>query len=143
MRTIYAIAVAFLVLASFVAADTCGGNCPSGDCPSGNCPCGTSSNYVDVGSYCSQFSGWSAGCCACIANAESSGNANAENYNTNGSFDVGLYQVNDVNWSSCSGGQAPCDPNTNLQCAIKVWQWGGSTWSLWSTCGGCGCCSSP
>jgi hypothetical protein len=23
-----------------------------------------------------------------------------------------------------------------------VWGWGGNTWRLWSTCGGCGCCSS-
>lgn len=28
----------------------------------------------------------------------------------------------------------------NLNCAIDVWQWGGSTFSLWSTCSGCGCC---
>ena len=50
-------------------------------------------------------------------------------------------QINDANWSSCSGGSAPCDISTNLGCAKKVWGWGGNTWKLWSTCGGCGCCS--
>jgi hypothetical protein len=51
---------------------TAQGNCPSNDCSS--CPCGYSSNYVDVGSACSQFSGWDQGCCQCIANHESGGN---------------------------------------------------------------------
>jgi hypothetical protein len=144
MRSLCLIATAALVMSVLVTADTCGGNCPSDDCPSGNCPCGTSSNYVSPSSYCSQASvGWSQACCNCIANAESGGNANAVNYNDNGSFDVGLYQINDVNWNSCSGGSAPCDPGTNLACAQQIWQWGGSTWRLWSTCGGCGCCSSP
>ncbi len=141
-----ALAAAFLVialLAGSAMADTCGGNCPSDDCPSGQCQCGTSTNYVDVSSYCSSYSGWTQACCECIANAESGGNANAENYNSNGSYDIGLYQINDVNWNSCSGGSAPCDPNTNLQCAQAVWNWGSQTWRLWSTCGGCGCCDSP
>jgi hypothetical protein len=57
-------------------------------------------------------------------------------------YDVGMAQVNTINWSSCSGGNPPCDPSTNLGCAIDVWRWGGGTFSLWSTCGGCGACSS-
>eukprot|EP01125_Pyxidicula_operculata_P015599 TRINITY_DN531_c0_g1_i1.p1 TRINITY_DN531_c0_g1~~TRINITY_DN531_c0_g1_i1.p1 ORF type:complete len:142 (-),score=16.35 TRINITY_DN531_c0_g1_i1:418-843(-) len=124
--------------------NTCGGNCPSGDCPAGECYCGEAQNPVDVSSMCSQYSGWSQECCNCIANAESGGNANAENYNSNGSYDIGLWQINDSNWGSgsCPSG-APCDPNANLQCAIQVWKWGGNTWRLWSTCGQCGCCSSP
>ena len=143
MRAVFALVLVAVFFGAAVIADTCGGNCPSDDCPSGQCLCGSSTNYVDVGSYCSQFSGWSQQCCECIANAESSVNANAENYNSNGSYDIGLYQINDVNWNSCSGGSAPCDPNTNLACAQAVWNWGGSTWRLWSTCGGCGCCDSP
>ncbi len=88
---------------------------------------------------------------------ESGGNANAANYNTDSSFDVGLWQVNSFNWNSwyvsiyflvlftsdticSSGGNAPCDPNANLQCAIDVWKWGGGNFRFWSTCGGCGCC---
>ncbi len=93
------------------------------------------------------------------AQAESGNNANAANYNSNASYDVGLWQVNTVNWSAwydvfdrnlvvdlidspslSNGGKAPCDPNENLQCAIAVWKWGGDSFRLWSTCGGCGCC---
>src|SRR5262245_244007 len=74
------------------------GNCPSNDCPS--CPCGTSTSMQSISEWCGKFSGWDQGCCQCIMSHESSGNANAANYNTNGSFDVGLWQVNSVNWSS-------------------------------------------
>ena len=56
------------------------------------------------------------------------------------SFDVGLWQVNTQNWNSCSGGSPPCDPGTNLGCAVDVWRWGGGTFKLWSTCGGCNAC---
>eukprot|EP01111_Echinosteliopsis_oligospora_P005998 TRINITY_DN1986_c0_g1_i1.p1 TRINITY_DN1986_c0_g1~~TRINITY_DN1986_c0_g1_i1.p1 ORF type:complete len:162 (-),score=27.27 TRINITY_DN1986_c0_g1_i1:66-515(-) len=118
--------------------DTCGGNCPSDDCS--GCPCGTDSAYVDIPSVCSQYDGWDQGCCQCIVNAESGGNANAVNENTNGSFDVGVWQINSMNWASCNNGAAPCDVNSNMQCAIAVWQWGGNSFNLWSTCGGCGCC---
>merc|ERR1712065_40751 len=104
---------------------TCGGNCPSDDCPS--CPCGSSPNKVsDIATLCTQH--------------DSGLNANAANYNDNGSFDVGLWQINDINWASCSGGKAPCDISTNLACAYKVWGWGGGSFKLWSTCEACGCC---
>ena len=118
---------------------TCGGNCPGG---CGSCPCGSSPNYQSISSWCSQYS-WNQQNCQCIMNAESGGNANAANENSNGSYDVGLWQINDLNWGSCSGGSPPCSPSTNLACAKKVYQWGGNTWSLWSTCSKCGCCNSP
>eukprot|EP00388_Colpodella_angusta_P046491 GDKK01069576.1.p1 GENE.GDKK01069576.1~~GDKK01069576.1.p1 ORF type:complete len:140 (+),score=18.23 GDKK01069576.1:49-468(+) len=138
MRAVTGIIAAALALSA--TANTCGGNCPSNDCPS--CPCGTSPNYINVADACAGFSGWSRSCCECIMTHESSGNANAANYNSNGSFDIGAWQINDVNWNSCSGGSAPCNVNTNMQCAIDVWRWGRNTWRLWSTCGGCGCCGS-
>ena len=117
-------------------ADSCGGNCPSGRCA--NCYCGNTTNVVNIGQWCSMYS-WNQVCCKCIASHESGGNANAVNLNQDGSYDVGLWQINDYNWGQCSGGAAPCDPNTNLNCAIKVYQWGGNTWNLWSTHTGCGC----
>jgi len=116
---------------------TCGGNCPSGDCPS--CPCGTARADVDIATACAKF-GWNQACCRCIVSHESSGNANAMNYNTNDSFDVGVWQVNSMNWASCNGGKAPCDVDSNLKCAAAVWRWGGNSFKLWSTCGVCGCC---
>ena len=138
----FAALIAIVLLIGVAVADTCGGNCPSNDCPAGKCLCGTDRAPTDVAAYCGKFDGWSQECCKCIANAESGGNAHAENYNDNGSFDIGLYQINDVNWNSCSGGKAPCDPETSLECAKKVWSWGSNTWRLWSTCTKCGCCNS-
>jgi hypothetical protein len=95
---------------------TCGGNCQGG-CDS--CPCGTSPSYQDVGAWCSKF-GWNQQNCQCIMKHESGGNANAVNQNGGGSLDVGLWQINTQNWGVCSGGAPPCDPGTNLGCAIKV-----------------------
>ena len=70
---------------------------------------------------------------------ESGGNANAINYNSNGSYDVGLWQINDFNWKECNQGKAPCDPYQNLNCAIKVYKWGKNSFKFWSTAAGCGC----
>jgi hypothetical protein len=80
-------------------AGTCGGNCPGG-CSS--CPCGSTANYQSVTTWCSKYS-WNQAHCQCIMNAESGGNANAVNQNTGGSYDVGLWQINDYNWGACSG----------------------------------------
>ena len=112
--------------------NTCGGNCPSNDCNS--CPCGETKKDVSVSTWCGKYSGWNQKNCECIMSHESGGNENAANENTNGSFDIGLWQINSMNWDSCSSGKAPCDPDTNLACAKKVYEWGGNTWKLWSTC---------
>lgn len=133
----------FMALALIVAvayASTCGGNCPSGKCT--NCFCGTSPSYADVAHWCAQYGGWNQAHCQCIIKHESGGNLHAQLLNTNGSNDVGLWQINSMNWASCNGGAAPCTASANLACAIKVFQWGGNTWKLWSTCGACGACGS-
>lgn len=138
MRTI--LFVLALVSATFALslhqASTCGGNCPSNSCPS--CPCGTSKNILDISTWCAKHN-WNQACCKCIVSHESGGNANAMNYNSNGSFDVGFWQINKVNWGQCSGGQAPCGIQQNLDCAKKVYQWGGNTWKFWATHTACGC----
>lgn len=128
--------ILILVVLSVAFADTCGGNCPSGKCPS--CPCGTTANRADIAGWCSKYS-WNQACCKCIVSHESGGNGNAMLFNTNNTFDVGFWQINQSNWASCSGGKAPCDIQTNLNCAIKVYQWGGNTWKFWSTHSACGC----
>ena len=139
MRVLLVSIVALAMLVA-VAMASCGGN--SYNCQGSQCACGSSPSYVNASSYCAMYSDWSQSCCECISQHESSQNANAVNCNSNGSIDAGLYQINSVNWASCSGGSAPCDPSTNVQCAHMVWQWGGSTWRLWSTCSACGCCGS-
>ncbi len=129
-----------LSLVTVAAVSTCGGNCPGGNCPA--CPCGSTKSVQDITSWCAQFSGWNQANCRCIMSHESGGNANAVGYNTDGSYDVGLWQINDFNWGACSGGSPPCGPSANLACAKKVYAWGSNTWKLWSTCRTCGCCSS-
>ena len=128
--------LAVLLIACAVSADHCGGNCPGGKCPS--CPCGTTPSHVDIPTVCKKYS-WDQRCCQCVVKAESGGNAHAMNYNANGSFDVGVFQINNTNWGQCSGGKAPCDVDPNVACAIKVYIWGSHTWKLWSTAKGCGC----
>lgn len=134
MRALIAFVLLGLLAVAF--AGNCGGNCPGGKCPS--CPCGNSRRNEDAASWCAKFSGWNQACCKCIIGRESGGNANAMNFNTNGSFDVGLWQINKVNWGAC-GGNAPCNTDANFQCAKKVWEWGGRTFRLWSTAKACGC----
>ena len=131
------IALAVLLFAISTVANDCGGNCPSNGCA--NCPCGNSPNWQDAGSWCSRYGGWDQGCCQCIVSHESNGNANAAHDNGGGNMDVGLFQINQGNWGDCSGGNAPCDVEANLNCAIQIWQWGGNSFSLWATAQGCGC----
>ncbi len=46
-----------------------------------------------IADWCAKHS-WDQKACRCIVSHESGGNANAVNENSNGSFDVGLWQVN-------------------------------------------------
>ncbi len=132
--------VLFLALGlALVLANTCGGNCPSGKC--NDCKCGTAASHVDIAAACARH-GWNQACCQCIVKHESGGNAHAQLHNTNGSDDVGVWQINSSNWASCNGGRAPCGIDENLACAVKVYNWGGSSWKFWSTCTTCGCCGS-
>ncbi len=89
--------IVVLVLIALALADSCGGNCPSGKCPT--CFCGASKNMQDIATWCAKYS-WNQACCKCVVSHESGGNANALNYNTNGSTDVGLWQINNVSLSS-------------------------------------------
>ncbi len=125
-----------VLLFTIASSDTCGGNCPSGKCPT--CYCGANKSMQDIAYWCNQYS-WDKKCCQCIVSHESGGNAHAINYNTNGSTDVGLWQINNINWGQCSDGKAPCDPKVNLNCAIDMYKWGGNTFKLWDSHTACGC----
>ena len=63
---------------------------------------------------------------AAIALAESGGNPNAVNYNTNGTVDRGLWQINSI-WGSLS----TFDVTTNAESAVNVYNQQGIT--AWST----------
>ena len=115
----------------------CGGNCPSGNCESCICP---PPHYEDIAAACSRYTGWDQRCCQCIISHESGGNSHAQLHDSDGTNDIGLWQINTVNWGQCNNGNPPCDVNQNLECAKKVYAWGGNTWRLWTTCSACGCC---
>ncbi|KRX00650.1 Lysozyme-like domain [Pseudocohnilembus persalinus] len=132
------IIIILLSLVAIVFTNTCGGNCPSNDCDS--CPCGTEQKPLDINNWCAQHD-WDQQCCQCIVQHESGGNSHAMNENTDGSYDVGLWQINDYNWGVCNSGNIPCDPQENLNCAIDVYNWGEQTWKFWVTCEVCGCCN--
>ena len=60
------------------------------------------------------------------------------NYNADSSYDVGLWQINSVNWPACNNGKIPCRLDENLKCAIQIYQYGGNTWKYWTTSAFCG-----
>ncbi|CDW84019.1 UNKNOWN [Stylonychia lemnae] len=137
MQSVSKIAVLLALGLALVMADNCGGNCPSGNCKQCICPAPT---YTDIAAACARWSGWSQSCCECIVKHESGGNTHAQLWDSDGSNDIGLWQINSVNWGQCNGGNAPCDVNSNFECAKKIFGWGGNSWRLWSTCSACGCC---
>ncbi len=131
-----------LLSSAFSEADNCGGNCPQGNCP--ECPCGSTPAHYDTEHACGEYSGWDQDECNCIAKAESGGNLNAVNYNKkSGTYDVGMWQINTINWHACNAGAPPCDLSANLKCAMMVYKWGRETWTHWSTCHQCNCCTTP
>jgi Lysozyme like domain len=69
----------------------------------------------------------SAGLAASIALAESAGNPNAENHNTDGSTDRGLWQINTVH-----GSQSTFDILANAQAAVAISN-NGTNFSPWVT----------
>lgn len=64
---------------------------------------------------------------AAIAMAESGGNPNAQDNDSNGSIDRGLWQINSVH-----GAQSTFDPTANAQAAIMISN-NGTDWSPWVT----------
>jgi hypothetical protein len=86
------------MLLTVVLTELCGGNCPSGNCP--DCYCGTSKLKEDIAKWCAKYS-WKQECCKCIVEKGSGGNAHFLSHYPNGSTDVGLFQVNNVNVGVC------------------------------------------
>jgi len=130
----FAIFLALIAIA--LSASNCGGNCPANNCPT--CYCGTNQNIQDITTWCSKHT-WNKDCCKCIVSRLSAGNANAITHMPNGSVNAGLWQINNQEWGSCSNGKAPCDPQANLNCAIKIYQWGDNSWKYWDIHTACGC----
>ena len=64
---------------------------------------------------------------AAIAMAESSGKSDASNFNTNGTEDRGLWQINSI-WGSLS----TFDPMANAKAAVEI-SHNGTNWHPWTT----------
>lgn len=129
------LALSILVVCVFSVSD-CGTNCQNGGCPA--CLCGEETHFVNVAQWCSQHI-WDQECCKKIVMAESYGNANAIGFTGGSSFDVGLWQINVVNWRACNSGNPPCDLAENLHCAKLIWAWGGNSFKYWTTAKGTSC----
>jgi Lysozyme like domain len=70
----------------------------------------------------------SAATAASVAMAESSGQQDATDNDSNGSTDYGYWQINSVNGAT----SADYDPMTNARAAVKISQ-GGTDWTPWTT----------
>ena len=120
---------------SILCASNCGGNCPNNLCPS--CPCGITKKIVNLGSFCNKYN-WNQVCCHCIVQKETGANANFAVYN-NGAYSVGIFKIPQMFWEHCSENKPPCDPDTNTECGIMVYNSNGNTWKAWSSARACGC----
>lgn len=67
-----------------------------------------------------------------VAFAESGGNTDAVNRNTNGSTDHGLWQINTIHGSLLNQGDRN-NPADNAKMAYTVWQRAGGKWTPWAT----------
>eukprot|EP01088_Endostelium_zonatum_P007662 TRINITY_DN2000_c0_g1_i1.p1 TRINITY_DN2000_c0_g1~~TRINITY_DN2000_c0_g1_i1.p1 ORF type:complete len:178 (+),score=22.07 TRINITY_DN2000_c0_g1_i1:100-633(+) len=138
---------------------TCGGNCAvGGKCDLIGCYCGEEvliASEALVRSLCSMYP-WDVEQCVCIANKTSDFNINLINgwvYDNEPTprADVGLWQVDSVNWFRCGQHLIPrdklnnhtlplmCDPYINVKCAFSVWQ-EVSSFHLWKVCKQCNAC---
>lgn len=55
-----------------------------------------------------------------IAKSESGLNPEAWNANTNGTLDIGLFQINSIHWDKCGGMANLLDPLENAKCAKMI-----------------------
>jgi hypothetical protein len=78
------------------------------------------------------FTGTDVAMAVAIALAESGGNTGATNFNTNGSTDYGLWQINTVHPDLLASGDWQ-NPDDNARMAHSVFATAGSSWTPWST----------
>lgn len=75
---------------------------------------------------------WNTDVAYAVCMAESTGNPDATGYNTNGTIDRGLMQVNSIHSDMVGGDVAALyDPATNIKIAYALSR-GGTDWTPWS-----------
>lgn len=65
-----------------------------------------------------------------VAKAESGLKPEAIHYNSNDTFDAGIFQINSIHWEKCGGLKALLDEDTNIECAYQMWTEQG--WTPWA-----------
>lgn len=76
-----------------------------------------------------------------IIKCESNYNPEAIHYNSNGTYDAGLFQINQLHWNKeyCPFGLRDLlDPNNNMECAYQIYLRNNKSFQAWSSLGnGC------
>lgn len=86
---------------------------------------------TDIERYiCEKFGPYDCKVAISVARAESGLREDAYNYNTNGTLDIGIFQVNEVHWDKegCSPAEL-FDAKKNVDCSYKIWEAQG--WTPW------------
>jgi len=80
---------------------------------------------------CETFGNWECKTALAVAQAESGMRVDAWNSNTNGTLDIGLFQINSIHWDKegCSLAELVTEEG-NVKCAKKIYD--DSGWSAWS-----------
>lgn len=69
-----------------------------------------------------------------VARTESGLNPEALHYNTNGTYDVGVFQINSIHWEKCGGLKTLLDVQGNIDCAYNIWsEQGWNPWVVFNT----------
>jgi hypothetical protein len=80
---------------------------------------------------CEVFGNFNCQVALAIMEAESGGNPEAWNANTNGTLDVGLWQINSINWKTCDMTMSELlDPYNSTDCAKIIYDRAGG-WTPW------------
>lgn len=83
---------------------------------------------TDIEQYiCDTFGHFNCQVALAVMKAESGGNPEAWNANDNGTLDVGLWQINSINWDTCGMSMSDLlDPYNNTDCAKIIYDRSGS-----------------
>lgn len=78
---------------------------------------------------CDKFGTWDCQVALAVMNAESGGDCEAFNVNTNGTADIGLFQINSIHWDRFGGLHELTTCEGNLEAAYTIWE--EQSWSPW------------
>jgi len=88
---------------------------------------------TDIEKYvCDVFGNFNCQVALAVMESESGGNPEAWNANTNGTLDVGLWQINSINWETCGMSMSDLlNPYKNTDCAKTLYDRAGGSFTPW------------